>query len=146
VPGLQLGLFDLPAVAARAAERQPGLASRLAIHPGSFLADPLPSGYDLHSLVRVLHDHDDEPAARLLAASRAALPPGGRLLIVEPMAKAGRAPEGHAYFGLYLAAMRSGRPREPREIKQMLRWAGFRRARELRTPLPLVARAIVADT
>ena len=145
-PALRLGLFDLPAVAARASERQPQLADRLTLHPGSFLRDSLPSGYDLHSLVRVLHDHDDEPAARLLAASRAALPTGGRLLIVEPMAKAGGAPEGHAYFGLYLAAMRSGRPREPAEIAAMLRRAGFRRTRMLRTPLPLVARAILADT
>lgn len=146
VPKLQLGLFDLPAVAARAAERQPQIAGRLALHPGSFLSHPLPPGYDLHSLVRVLHDHDDGPAMQLLAASRAALPAGGRLLIVEPMAKAGSAPEGHAYFGLYLAAMRSGRPREPREIKQMLRRAGFRSARQLRTPLPMVATAITADT
>jgi demethylspheroidene O-methyltransferase len=144
-PALQLGLCDLPAVAARAVERQPQLAGRLALHPGSFLADPLPPGYDLHSLVRVLHDHDDAPAFRILAASRAALEPGGRLLIVEPMAKAGAAPEGHAYFGFYLAAMRSGRPREASEIKDMLRRAGFRRARELRTPLPMAARAIIAN-
>jgi len=139
-PQLELGLFDLPAVTARVAAR-PGLT----LHPGSFLGDSLPTGYDLHSLVRVLHDHDDAPAARILAASRAALPAGGRILIVEPMAKAGGSPEGHAYFGLYLAAMHSGRPREPREIKQMLRTAGFARARLLPTPLPIVARCIVAE-
>jgi len=138
-PQLELGLFDLPAVTARVAPRP-----RFTLHPGSFLHEPLPTGYDLHSLVRVLHDHDDAPAARILAASRAALAPGGRLLIVEPMAAAGAAPEGHAYFGLYLAAMRSGRPREPREIKDMLHAAGFGRARMLRTPLPMVARCILA--
>lgn len=137
-PRLELGLFDLPPVVARAGH------PRLTRHPGSFLTDSLPPGYDLHSLVRVLHDHDDEPAACILSASRAALAPGGRLLIVEPMAQAGGAPEGHAYFGLYLAAMGSGRPREPHEIKQMLLDAGFRTVRPLRTPLPLVARALVA--
>lgn len=140
---LALGLVDLPAVTERARQR---LGERATLHPGSFLTDPLPPGYDLHSLVRVLHDHDDAPAARILAASRAALPPGGRLLIVEPMAgtRSGRA-AGHAYFGLYLAAMRSGRPRKPAEIRDMLRTAGFRRSRLLRTNLPLIARCILAE-
>jgi demethylspheroidene O-methyltransferase len=140
-PDLELGLLDLPAVTARVTPRP-----RLALHPGSFLMDAFPSGYDLHSLVRVLHDHDDAPATRILAASRAALPAGGRLLVVEPMAAAGSAPEGHGYFGLYLAAMHSGRPREVREIKDMLRAAGFRGSRMLRTPLPMVARCILAST
>jgi demethylspheroidene O-methyltransferase len=60
----------------------------------------------------VLHDHDDAPVSRLLAQVRAALAPGGRLLIVEPLAATrGAETVGHGYFGLYLAAMRSGRPR-----------------------------------
>ncbi|GAA4002642.1 methyltransferase [Sphingomonas humi] len=139
VPGLALGLFDRPQViAATAAE------DGIARHPGDFRHDPLPAGYDLHSLVRVLHDHDDEPALAILAASRAALSPGGRLLIVEPMAAPGKAPEGHAYFGLYLTAMRSGRPRTPDEIRAMLRAAGFSKSVQRPTPLPLVASCLVA--
>jgi demethylspheroidene O-methyltransferase len=147
-PALRFGLMDLPAVVDRARERLSGGAGadRVAFHPGSFLQDPIPSGYDLVTLVRVLHDHDDAPAARLLASIRASLSGGGRLLIVEPMAEPGGSPAGHAYFGFYLAAMGSGRPRTPAEIKQMLRDAGFRRARLLRTPVPLIARVILADT
>ena len=86
------------------------------------------------------------PWLHLLKASRAALTPGGCLLIVEPMAANGSAPEGHAYFGFYLAAMRSGRPRTPDEITSMLQAAGFRRIRRLATPLPLVASCVVAFT
>jgi len=143
-PRLQLGLFDLPAVAERAREHS-RLGARLAIHQGDFRVDPVPSGYDLVTLVRVLHDHDDGPAARLLAAIRAALTAGGRLLIVEPMAGTrGAEPAGHAYFGFYLTAMGSGRPRTPAEIGAMVREAGFSRSRVLRTPIPLIARAIVA--
>ncbi|MDO9487190.1 MAG: methyltransferase [Sphingomonadaceae bacterium] len=147
-PRLGLGLFDLPAVVpeAMANLESHGLADRVALHPGSFRTDPLPPGYDLMSLVRVLHDHDDDPAAELLAKICAALPPGGRLLIVEPMAgTSGAEPAGHAYFGFYLAAMRSGRPRRPDEIAAMLRNAGFSRSRLLRTPLPLVARVMLAQ-
>jgi demethylspheroidene O-methyltransferase len=143
---LQIGLFDLPPVAARAERRLARFADRTTIHPGSFRHDPLPSGYDLISLVRVLHDHDDEPAASLLARVRDALPTGGRLLIVEPMAGTrGAEPAGHAYFGMYLLAMGSGRPRTPGEIGAMAIQAGFRRWHLLRNPLPLVARVLVAD-
>lgn len=137
---LRLGLFDRPEVLTSL-----GNEDSIARHAGDFLRDPLPRGYDLHSLVRVLHDHDDQPAMRLLKASRAALEKGGRLIIVEPMATGGSAPEGHAYFGLYLTAMRSGRPRTPSEISDMLKAAGFRRTHRRATPLPLAAGCIIAD-
>jgi demethylspheroidene O-methyltransferase len=147
VPGLGLGLFDLPAVCNRARARldRDGLTPRTTLHGGDFLADPLPQGYDIISLIRVLHDHDDAPAMVLLRAIRAALPPGGTLFIAEPMARTpGAEPAGDAYFGLYLLAMGSGRPRGPDEIQAMLRAAGFSRSRMLRTAVPLTARAIVA--
>jgi demethylspheroidene O-methyltransferase len=140
---LELGLFDLPAVGSRATRR---LGTAATIHGGDFLRDPLPTGYDLISLVRILHDHDDAPALALLRAAHAALPPGGRLLIAEPMADTpGARPAGDAYFGLYLLAMGSGRPRTADEIRAMLRRAGFSRSREHRTALPITVRVIVAD-
>lgn len=145
-PELHIGLFDLPQVTTRAATRLAAFAARSTIHPGDFRRDPLPAGYDLISLVRVLHDHDDAPAAALLARVRRALASGGRLLIVEPMAGTpGAEPAGHAYFGMYLLAMASGRPRTPDELGAMALAAGFRRWRILRSPLPLVARVLVVD-
>ncbi len=147
-PALRLGLFDLPDVVAGAENtlaRDALIGPRLTLHKGSFLHDPLPQGHDLITLVRILHDHDDEPALRLLRGVRAALPPGGTLLIGEPMAGApGGAAMGDAYFGLYLWAMGSGRPRRPAELGAMLRSAGFRSWKELPTNLPLVCGAIVA--
>ena len=138
-PQLRIGVFDLPAVIAAA---QP---SPTALHSGDFLVDPLPSGYDLISLVRVLHDHDDAPAQHLLGAIQAALPPGGSLVIAEPMAGTrGAKGMGDAYFGMYLWAMGSGRPRTAAEIGAMLARAGFRRWREVATTQPLIARIIVA--
>jgi demethylspheroidene O-methyltransferase len=147
VAGLELALFDLPAVGARAQTRldSAGLGDRVTIHSGSFLVDPLPRGHDLITLVRVLHDHDDAPALALLRAVHAALPPGGRLLIAEPMAGTpGAEPAGDAYFGLYLLAMGSGRPRTPREIGAMLAAAGFRTSRLVATALPLTCRVMIA--
>ena len=144
---LQLSLFDLPAVGDRARHRldAAGLATRATVFGGNFLADPLPEDHDLISLVRVLHDHDDEPSLQLLRSIYATLPPGGALLIAEPMAQTpGVEPAGDAYFGFYLLAMGSGRPRSAAEIMTLLRAAGFAKSRLMRTALPLTCRLIIA--
>ncbi len=138
-PHLRRMLFDLPAVTARVTE------SGISLHPGSFFADPLPQGADIATLVRVLHDHDDAAARAILHRARAALPPGGVLLVAEPMAATkGAAPMGEAYFGFYLAAMGSGRPRTAPELTGMLREAGFQRIRAIPTATPLVTSLLAA--
>jgi demethylspheroidene O-methyltransferase len=139
-PGLRLMLFDLPAVGRRASQRfeAAGLADRATIHGGDFLQDALPRGADVISLVRVVHDHDDAGMRRLLAAAFEALPPGGVLLLGEPMAATpGSQTMGDAYFGMYLLAMGRGRPRSAAELTQALLAAGFVGIRQLPTRLPL---------
>ena len=146
-PDLQLQLFDLPPVAARAeaALARRGLSSRVDCVGGSFLRDPLPRGADIISLVRIVHDHDDESALALLRAVHDALPSGGTLLIAEPMAGTpGAEPIGDAYFGFYLLAMGRGRARRPDELKQLLNAVGFTQIRALATRRPLLAGAMVA--
>jgi demethylspheroidene O-methyltransferase len=88
-PGLNVILFDLPAVAARAEQRfaAAGLGARARTVGGDFHAGILPQGADIISFVRVLHDHDEADVARMLRAAHAALPPGGTLLVAEPMAE-----------------------------------------------------------
>ncbi|HRD99581.1 MAG TPA: methyltransferase, partial [Rubrivivax sp.] len=113
-PGLQLMLFDLPAVAASAAAAldAAGLGTRSRVYGGDFTCDALPAGADIASLVRVLYDHPDERALTILRAVHRALPAGGTVLVAEPMAGAKGAPRmGDAYFGMYLLAMRGGRAR-----------------------------------
>ena len=145
--GPRLTLFDLPAVADRATVRlaRAGLGGRVACRGGDFHAG-LPGGADTISLVRIVHDHDDAPALALLKAAHAALPPGGTLVIAEPMAgTAGAEPVGDAYFGFYLLAMGSGRPRRAAELRAMLRSAGFLQVEELQTRRPLLARVLRAQ-
>jgi len=146
-PGLQLSLFDLPAVTQRARIRlgREGLADRAQVHGGDFTRDPLPRGADVATLLRVLHDHDDATVRVLLRAVHAALEPGGTVIVAEPMRETrGEAAMGDAYFGLYLLAMGSGRMRSPQEIASLLGEAGFRDPRPLRTALPLQASALTA--
>jgi demethylspheroidene O-methyltransferase len=145
---LGLMLFDLPAVAERARARlaEAGLADRAAVHGGDFSADPLPPGADTISLVRVLHDHDDATVSTILRAARRALPPGGLVMVAEPMSGApGAEPAGEAYFGFYLLAMGRGRPRTPSALYSLLEAAGFLRPRLVRTRNPLLLQMIVAD-
>jgi demethylspheroidene O-methyltransferase len=144
---LRFLLFDLAPVAARARIKlaQLGLESRVTVFEGDFLNDSLPQGADIVSLVRILHDHDDESARALLARAFAALPAGGTLLIAEPMAETpGGEPIGDAYFGFYLLAMGRGRARPPREIFGFLESAGFVGSRLLKTRRPMLASAIAA--
>jgi demethylspheroidene O-methyltransferase len=146
-PHLALKLFDLPPVAARARERLEalGLSSRAEAIGGDMLRDSLPPGADVASLIRVLHDHDDESVRVILAAIHDALPPRGVLLVAEPMAGArGAEPMGEAYFGFYLLAMGRGRPRRASEIAAHLEEAGFRWVRPLKTRRPLLVSALAA--
>jgi demethylspheroidene O-methyltransferase len=145
---LQLKLFDLPSVAGEARQRfeREGIAPRAQAFGGDLFRDPLPEGADCCSLVRVIHDHDDGPALEILKAARRALPSGGVLILGEPMSGTpGAEPIGDAYFGFYLLAMGSGRPRTAEELTAMLRAAGFARVREVRTRRPLLTRLLVAD-
>ena len=128
-PNLDLALFDLPAVVERARSRlaAAGLASRAHLQGGDFGKDDLPSGADLITLVRIVHDHDDPAVLTLLRAIRRALAPGGRLVIAEPMSlSGGRDRVADVYFAMYLLAMGHGRARSPAEIADLLKTAGFR--------------------
>lgn len=117
-PALDLTLFDLPAVTAGAGSLPP----RARVAAGSFRDGPLPGGADVITLVRVLYDHDDASVRDLLAKVHAGLPPGGRIIVSEPMAGC-RA--GDSYFALYCMAMRTGRARSAEEIAALLSEAGF---------------------
>ena len=145
-PHLNLVVFDLPAVASRAQVRLAslGLTGRAQAVGGDFTTDRLPTGADIISLVRVVHDHDDHHVLALLRAARQALPPHGVLLLAEPMADTqGAQAMGDAYFGLYLWAMGSGRPRSPAELARLLALAGFSAPQPLRNAMPLQTRILL---
>jgi demethylspheroidene O-methyltransferase len=127
-PDIALELFDLPAVMLGAQSRlgAAGLSSRVTLHQGSFRDDSLPAGADAISLIRVLYDHADATVSALLAKVHAALPPGGRIIVSEPMSGGSRPdPSTDVYFAIYTAAMKTGRTRSAAEISELLVRAGF---------------------
>ena len=67
------------------------------------------------------------------------------LLVAEPLADTpGAEAMGAAYFGFYLLAMGSGRPRTRQQLGQLLREAGFDGGRPVATRLPIQAGLLVA--
>ncbi len=142
-PDMSLTLFDLPPVMPSARDRvtAAGFQSRIDLVGGSFRDDPLPSDVDAMSLIRVLYDHDDASVVALLAKIFETLPPGGRLLISEPMSGGDRPdPITDVYFAFYTLAMRTGRTRSAATISQMCEAAGFT---EIKAPKP--ARSFVTS-
>lgn len=143
----KLMLFDLEAVVAGAPEAlaAKGVQDRVEVHAGSFRDDPLPTGADAISLIRVLYDHADATVEALLTKVYEALPPGGRLIISEPMG-GGQTPDpsGDVYFAFYTMAMQTGRARSAEQIGKMCRDAGFAKVRTPRPLRPFVTRVVEA--
>ncbi|MFO0751010.1 MAG: methyltransferase [Myxococcota bacterium] len=126
-------LFDLPHVAARARETfaAAGLAERVECVGGSFF-EAIPSG-DVLLLMHVLHDWDDDAVRAILARCRAALGPGGRLVVGDACVR----PEvlerdaGLALLDLHMMVVLGGRERSFEELSALLAEAGFGAVRRL---------------
>ena len=145
-PRLLVTVLDLPPVAERAeaAFAAAGLGDRITAVGGDFVRESLPQGADAVTLVRIVHDHDDDTALALLRNVRNALSPGGTLILAEPMAGALSAPGLATYFSIYLLAMGSGRLRTPQELRGLLAEAGFTAIRVLRERNATTVRVITA--
>lgn len=85
-PGLRGVVHDTPngLAQARATMEAAGVAERFDEATGDFFAS-VPAGGDLYLLKSVIHDWSDERCVTLLGNCRAVLPPGGRVLLVEPV-------------------------------------------------------------
>ncbi|MDH4440362.1 MAG: methyltransferase [Rhizobium sp.] len=144
---LDLALFDLPAVAVRAQVHlaETGLLTRSRIHSGDFATDPLPSGSDCVTLLRILCDHDDARVANILSNLHRHLAPGTTIVVAEAMdGPSEGARLAATYFGVYFLAMGSGRCRSADEIKELLAAAGFQKTQTIATTNPLLATLVTA--
>lgn len=83
-PGVEGILFDRPHAieGARRHLGEVGVLDRCQLVTGDFLIE-VPTGADAYVLKSIVHDWADDIANRLLAACRAAMPAGARLLLVE---------------------------------------------------------------
>lgn len=126
-PRLRGVLFDLPEVVGRASDvlERAGVDDRVEVVAGSFF-EPVP-GADRIVLVSIVHDWDDGHAREILRRCRAALPPAGRLLVVEPVLDPARPPfiERHTDL-LMLVLTGAGRERTGDQLRALFADAGLR--------------------
>ncbi len=145
-PGLRGTVFDLPHVAARAADRlrEAGLADRAEAVGGDFFRE-VPPGADAYLLKHVIHDWADARAARILAACRTAMGPAARLLVVEaiypPRIDGSDASRGAAANDVNMLVCTGGRQRCEREFRALHAAAGLRLTRIV----PTAVRASVIE-
>ena len=132
-------LFDLPHVLDQARRQlaAAGVAERCELVGGDFFAG-VPAGGDAYLLRWVLHDFDDERAARILQSCRAAMPPEGRLLVIEQViADGGKPGEWMTKFlDLQMLILLGGQERTEAEFRELFAAAGFRLRRVIATRSP----------
>jgi predicted O-methyltransferase YrrM len=127
-PGLAATVLDQPPVdrIAAAAIADRGFAGRVEVVTGNFLRDPLPRGHDVHLFSNVLHDWDAADVTALVAASAAALDPGGLLVIHDAFINATRTgPLPVAEYSALLMHSTQGKCYSVAEYERALRMAGF---------------------
>jgi SAM-dependent methyltransferase len=103
-PNLRATVLDLPDAVAHAApllERE-GMGDRVVLRAGDALTDDIGTdAYDVVLLFSLVHHFDAETNRRLVSRAAAALRPGGRMIILEPLrSKPGGGQQG-AFFDLY---------------------------------------------
>lgn len=128
VPHLRAAVFEKPPVdgVARRAIDKRGFSTRVDVLTGDMLRDALPAGYDVHLWSNVLHDWDVPIVRQLLAASAAALPPGGTIVVHDTFLNRDKTgPVSIAAYSVLLMHVTQGRCYSIAEMETMLRACGF---------------------
>ncbi|WP_129842002.1 methyltransferase [Streptomyces sp. RFCAC02] len=127
-PHVTAAVFERPPVdvASRTPIADRGHADRVGVMAGDTFADDLPAGFDTHLYSHVFHDWDEARVRRLLAASFAALPPGGLLIDHDVHIDAGTSgPLAAAEYSVFLMHATPGKCWSVAELAGMARGAGF---------------------
>jgi SAM-dependent methyltransferase len=131
-PDMRAVVVDLPGALeqGRATVAAAGLADRIELRAGDLFTADLSPAQDLVLLFNIVHGYGPDEVARLLSRVRAALRPGGRVVLLEPLADVPeRGPGlGEAFvraFSLNLFHTQGGRAYTYAELVELLSAAGF---------------------
>lgn len=133
-PGLQGILFDQPHIVegSRARIAASPIAARCEVVAGNFF-EGVP-GTDACMLKHIVCNWDDDAAIRILKSCHRALPPGGRILVIESVIARSAPAE---LLDVHLLAVVGGRMRTEEEHRGLMAAAGFRLNRLLPTDVGL---------
>ncbi len=125
-PDLKGILFDLPHVIERANGniQSAGLSDRCDLVGGSFF-ESVPDGADIYMMRHIIHDWDDEKCLTILKNCHQAMPPEGKLLVVESVIPPGNEPFGGKLLDLVMLLIPGGKERTEVEYRDLFAKAGF---------------------
>jgi SAM-dependent methyltransferase len=136
-PHLRGVLHDLPSALEEAPDvlDRAGVADRCTVVAGDF-REEVPRGGDVYLLRQVTHGHPDAQLAPVLAALRRAVPPHGRLLVLDTVVPDRGSAEDSTFLDLQMLVGSGGRERTRAEFARLLAGGGFRLVEVTRTPAP----------
>jgi hypothetical protein len=131
-PHLRLTVFDQPhvALAAQQAIEDAELAGRCQAVGGDFFT-AVPEGGDAYILKWILHDWDDERCVAILSSCRQAMPPNGRLLVIELLIPPGNEPSFAKSQDVNMLVNLGGLERTEAEYRALYAAAGFQLTRTI---------------
>lgn len=129
-PSMKGILLDLPNVVkdAGATFSRLGVADRARAVGGSFF-EKLPEGADAHIMAHIIHDWDDEHCVKILSNCRAAIAPGGRLLVVDAVLTGPNEPDFAKLLDLEMLLVPAGQERTGAEFEALFARGGWKLTR-----------------
>lgn len=133
-PGTRGLLFDLPETVAlaRPVVAASPLADRVELVAGSFF-EAVPVA-DLYLMKQILHDWDDDQCRAILGTIRRAIPPHGRLVVIDHIVSEPPAPDEAQGTDMAMMVWAEGRERKLVEFHALFAAAGFAITRLTRNP------------
>ncbi|MFD4764079.1 methyltransferase [Streptomyces sp. NPDC058439] len=134
-PGTRGTLVDLGGTVEGGAERfaSAGLTGRTDTVGQSFF-DPLPAGADVYVLSQILHDWDDRESVKILTRCAEALPPKGRVMVVERVIAHDDGRHLNTEYDLRMLVFNKGKERTLEEFTALATQAGLRLAEVITLP------------
>ncbi|WDZ82965.1 methyltransferase [Micromonospora cathayae] len=136
-PHLRATVVDLAGALAQGARTvaDAGLTDRVELRAGDLFTADLGTGHDLVLLFNIVHGYQREQTLTLLRRAAAALRPGGRIALLEPLADVPERPAGTGeafvrMFSLNLFHTQGGRAYGYDELAELLGEAGFTDVRQ----------------
>lgn len=140
-PHLAGVLFDLPSGVTAARQGAGGALPRTDFVAGDFF-ESVPAG-DVYVLKKVIHDWDDRRAVAILRNCRAAMLPGGKVLVAETLVPPGDEPDQIKGIDVVMLAVTGGLERTEAQYAGLFEAAGlrFERVIETRGPISIIEAA-----
>ena len=97
----------------------------------------VPKGGDAYIMKHIIHDWDDDRSIAILRSIRAAMNPGGRVILLESVLPAANVADLGKVIDLEMVVMTGGRERTADEFRRLFDRAGFTLTRVIPTKSPL---------